>query len=104
MDKEALERATSVYLADRVIPMLPKELSNGICSLNAGVERLAMSCMMTFDASGNVLDHTITESVICVDERMSYTGVKAILEGKEHPEGKREDIHDLCFLMKRQQS
>ena len=100
LDKEALERATSVYLADRVIPMLPKELSNGICSLNAGVERLAMSCMMTFDASGNVLDHTITESVICVDERMSYTGVKAILEGKEHPEGKREDIHDLCFLMK----
>lgn len=68
--------------------------------MNAGVERLAMSCMMTFDASGNVLDHTITESVICVDERMSYTGVKAILEGKEHPEGKREDIHDLCFLMK----
>ena len=92
MDKEALERATSVYLADRVIPMLPKELSNGICSLNAGVERLAMSCMMTFDASGTVLDHTITESVICVDERMSYTGVKAILEGEAHPEGKREDI------------
>ena len=100
LDKEALERATSVYLADRVIPMLPKELSSGICSLNAGVERLAMSCMMTFDASGNVLDHTITESVICVDERMSYTGVKAILEGKEHPEGKREDIRALCYLMK----
>lgn len=100
LDKEALERATSVYLADRVIPMLPKELSNGICSLNAGVERLAMSCMMTFDASGNVLDHTITESVICVDERMSYTGVKAILEGEAHPEGKREDIRALCFLMK----
>ena len=79
LDKEALERATSVYLADRVIPMLPKELSNGICSLNAGVERLAMSCMMTFDASGNVLDHTITESVICVDERMSYTGVKVVV-------------------------
>ena len=100
LNKEALERATSVYLADRVIPMLPKELSNGICSLNAGVERLAMSCMMTFDASGNVLDHTITESVICVDERMSYTGVKAILEGEAHPEGKREDIRALCFLMK----
>ena len=75
MDKEALERATSVYLADRVIPMLPKELSNGICSLNAGVERLAMSCMMTFDAAGNVLDYTISDSVFCVDERMSYIGV-----------------------------
>ena len=82
LDKEALERATSVYLADRVIPMLPRELSNGICSLNAGTDRLAMSCMMTFDVNGNVLDHTITESVICVDERMSYTGVKAILEGQ----------------------
>ena len=70
LDKEALERATSVYLADRVIPMLPRELSNGICSLNAGTDRLAMSCMMTFDVNGNVLDHTITESVICVDERM----------------------------------
>ena len=100
LDKEALERATSVYLADRVIPMLPRELSNGICSLNAGTDRLAMSCMMTFDVNGNVLDHTITESVICVDERMSYTGVKAILEGQEHPEGKREDIRALCFLMK----
>ena len=99
LDKEALERATSVYLADRVIPMLPRELSNGICSLNAGTDRLAMSCMMTFDVNGNVLDHTITESVICVDERMSYTGVKAILEGQEHPEGEREDIR-ACFLMK----
>ena len=59
-----------------------------------------MSCMMTFDVNGNVLDHTITESVICVDERMSYTGVKAILEGQEHPEGEREDIRALCFLMK----
>ena len=87
LDKEALERATSVYLADRVIPMLPRD-------------RLAMSCMMTFDVNGNVLDHTITESVICVDERMSYTGVKAILEGQEHPEGEREDIRALCFLMK----
>ena len=100
LDKEALERATSVYLADRVIPMLPRELSNGICSLNAGTDRLAMSCMMTVDVNGNVLDHTITESVICVDERMSYTGVKAILEGQEHPEGEREDIRALCFLMK----
>ena len=100
LDKEALERATSVYLADRVIPMLPRELSNGICSLNAGTDRLAMSCMMTFDVNGNVLDHTITESVICVDERMSYTGVKAIFEGQEHPEGEREDIRALCFLMK----
>ena len=100
LDKEALSRGTSVYLCDRVIPMLPRELSNGICSLNAGVDRLALSCVMQVDAKGNVTGHKIVESVICVDKRMSYTGVKAILEGKDHPEGEREDIRELCFLMK----
>ncbi len=100
LDKEALKRGTSVYLCDRVIPMLPRELSNGICSLNAGVDRLALSCVMQLDAKGNVTGHKIVESVIRVDKRMSYTGVKAILEGQPHPEGDRADIRDLCFLMK----
>ncbi|MBR5046880.1 MAG: ribonuclease R [Eubacterium sp.] len=100
LDVEARERGTSVYLADRVVPMLPRELSNGICSLNAGEDRLALSCIMTIDSQGNVTDHRIVETVIRVDQRMSYTGVQAILEGKDHPEGQRQDILDLCFLMK----
>jgi len=80
LDREALKRGTSVYLADRVIPMLPHALSNGICSLNAGQDRLALSCLMTIDGKGEVVDHQIVETVINVDRRMSYTNVKAILE------------------------
>jgi ribonuclease R len=79
LDREALARGTSVYLADRVIPMLPYKLSNGICSLNAGTDRLALSCFMTFDARGQLKNHRIAESVICVTERMSYTDVNDIL-------------------------
>lgn len=79
LDKEALERGTSIYLVDRVIPMLPHKLSNGICSLNAGVDRLALSCIMEVDANGNVQSHQIAETVIKIDERMSYTQVKKIL-------------------------
>ncbi len=79
LDREALKRGTSVYLVDRVIPMLPHVLSNGICSLNAGTERLALSCLMTIDKKGVITDYDICESVICVDKRMSYTAVKAIL-------------------------
>ncbi len=100
LDIEAINRGTSVYLADRVVPMLPRELSNGICSLNAKVDRLALSCLMTIDSQGNVIDHTIAETVICVDQRMSYTGVQAILDGKDHEEGQRTDIKEMCFLMK----
>ena len=81
LDKEALDRGTSVYLVDRVIPMLPKALSNGICSLNAGEDRLALSCIMDVDAKGNVVDHTIAETVIHVNKRMTYTGVQKILDG-----------------------
>ena len=80
LDREALERGTSVYLVDRVIPMLPHVLSNGMCSLNMGENRLALSCLMTVDQKGNVIDHEIVESVIHVDERMNYTDVNKILE------------------------
>ena len=80
LDREALERGTSVYLVDRVIPMLPHVLSNGMCSLNMGEDRLALSCLMTVDRKGNVIDHEITESVIHVDERMNYTDVNKIVE------------------------
>lgn len=86
LDKEALKRGTSVYLVDRVIPMLPHELSNGICSLNAGVDRLALSCIMMIDEKGTVVDHEITETVIRVDRRMSYTSVKKILENRDPQE------------------
>ena len=82
MDREALKRGTSVYLVDRVIPMLPRRLSNGICSLNAGEDRLALSCIMTIDPKGNIVDHEIAETVIHVDQRMSYTGVQKILDGR----------------------
>lgn len=86
LDWEARERGTSVYLVDRVIPMLPHKLSNGICSLNAGENRLALSCLMTIDAKGEVVSHEIIESVIKVDKRMSYTSVKKILEDKDETE------------------
>ncbi len=86
MDREALERGTSVYLVDRVIPMLPRRLSNGICSLNAGEDRLALSCIMTIDRKGNVIDHVVAESVIHVDRRMTYTSVKKILEEEDQEE------------------
>lgn len=79
LDKEALKRGTSVYLADRVIPMLPHKLSNGICSLNEGADRLALSCMISYDKNGKILDYRIGESVICVDRRMSYIEVNAIV-------------------------
>ncbi len=80
LDREALKRGTSVYLADRVIPMLPHALSNGICSLNEGVDRLALSCLMTVDAQGGIADYEICESVIRVNKRMSYRVVKELLE------------------------
>lgn len=79
LDKEALKRGTSVYLVDRVIPMLPHSLSNGICSLNAGTDRLALSCLMEVDVHGAVVDHKICETLIHVDRRMTYTAVNEIL-------------------------
>lgn len=86
LDKEALKRGTSVYLVDRVIPMLPHKLSNGICSLNQGTDRLALSCMMDIDSRGEVLGHKICESVIRVDRRMSYNSVHRIVEERDEAE------------------
>lgn len=79
LDKEALKRGTSVYLADRVIPMLPHRLCNGICSLNEGVDRLALSCIMQIDENGDITGHQLAETVIRVNRRMSYRNVSAIL-------------------------
>lgn len=80
LDKEAIKRGTSIYLVDRVIPMLPKELSNGICSLTAKKDRLCLSCIMNIDQAGNLISHEICESVINVDYRLSYKEVYNILK------------------------
>ena len=101
LDKEALKRGTSVYLVDRVIPMLPHKLSNGICSLNAGTDRLALSCIMELDDQGNVLDHKIAETVIHVDRRMTYTAVNAIVtDGDETVMAEYEGFVPMFMLMK----
>ena len=94
LDREALIRGTSVYLVDRVIPMLPHALSNGICSLNQGVDRLALSCLMTLNSKGELIDYEITETVIRVDRRMTYHAVAEILEDEN-----RETIHEYQELV-----
>lgn len=83
LDREAYDRATSVYLVDRVIPMIPHRLSNGICSLNPEVDRLAMSCRMEIDAQGQVVKHEIFESVIHSNARMTYDTVNRIITDKD---------------------
>lgn len=100
LDREALRRGTSVYLVDRVIPMLPKRLSNGICSLNQGVDRLALSCLMDIDINGKMLRHQIAETVICVNRRMTYTAVKGILEGDKELRNEYRELVPLFHHMK----
>ncbi len=109
LDWAALERGTSVYLVDRVIPMLPHKLSNGICSLNQGVDRLALSCLMTIDGKGEVVDYQIAETVIRVNRRMSYASVRKILEDRDEAERKEyetlvpmfEEMEELAALLRK---
>ncbi|VDG17894.1 ribonuclease R [Lactiplantibacillus mudanjiangensis] len=96
LDREAFKRGTSVYLTDRVIPMLPRRLSNGICSLNPDVERLAMSCEMEIDQEGNIVNHKIFQSVIKSHARMTYDAVNQILEA--HDPKTREKYADLVDM------
>lgn len=101
LDVEAKKRGTSVYLVDRVIPMLPHTLSNGICSLNQGEDRLALSCIMTVDRQGNIVDHEIAETVIRVDRRMTYTAVNQIITMRdEKTTAEYEDFVPMFFMMK----
>ncbi len=99
LDKDAMERGTSVYLVDRVIPMLPHELSNGICSLNPGVDRLAISCVMEINPQGQTVDYQIFESVIHSRIQMTYKKVNQVLEEGVIPEG-YEDYVEKLQLMK----
>ncbi|KMT20797.1 ribonuclease R [Clostridium cylindrosporum] len=107
LDKEAYNRATSIYLVDRVIPMLPRKLSNGICSLNPRVDRLTMTCMMIIDENGRVLEHEVFESVIKTSERMTYTDVTKILRDDDPELKERYDylleefnmMKELCEIL-----
>jgi len=107
LDIEALNRATSVYLIDRVIPMLPKKLSNGVCSLNPKVDRLALSCFMEIDKNGKTVDHEIVETIIKTNERMTYTDVTKILKDKDAETIKKYDylyedfkhMEELCSIL-----
>lgn len=98
IDKEALKRATSIYLADRVIPMLPKELSNGVCSLNPNEDKLTLSCEMIIDLKGKVVDYLIYESIISSKYRMTYTDVSNILENDD--EELKEKYKEILPMLK----
>lgn len=97
LDREAYYRGTSVYFPDRVIPMLPRELSNGICSLNPREDRLTLTCQMEIDPKGRVVDYDIYESMIRTVERMTYDDVNAILDGDKSLQVKYEEVKDLFF-------
>ncbi|MBE6144764.1 MAG: ribonuclease R [Firmicutes bacterium] len=98
LDLSAQDRGTSVYLADRVIPMLPHKLSNGICSLNPGVDRLAITCEMVINKNGKVIDYDIYESVICSRIQMTYKKVNQYLEEGIIPEGYEEYTESLTMM------
>ena len=97
LDREALLRGTSIYMLGRVIPMLPRELSNGICSLNAGEDRFTLSCSMEIDSKGKVISSEIYKGIICVTERMSYTDVQKILDGSDKKVLERYQDHIEAF-------
>lgn len=109
IDNEALRRGTSVYLADRVIPMIPHKLSNGICSLNQGVDRLTLSCLISYDKEGKIQDTRIGEGVVCVDRRMSYTDVDAIVTAHDEQTMKQyqelvpmfEQMKELAMILRK---
>ena len=94
LDKEAITRGTSIYMLDRVIPMLPRELSNGICSLNAGQDRFAISAIMEINKEGNIVKSKIAKTVINVSERMTYNNVKIILENSNNKKKDNEFIEN----------
>lgn len=98
LDVNAMDRGTSVYLVDRVIPMIPHQLSNGICSLNEGVERLTISCVMEIDLDGKIVDYNIFPSYICSRKKMTYKNVNSILEKNIVPEGYEEFADDLRLM------
>ncbi len=109
LDKEAIERGTSVYLVDRVIPMLPPELSNGICSLNPQVDRLTLSIFMEIDNNGKVVDHKIVEGLININERMVYEDVSDVLEKDDKDLKEKYSnlvsmfkmMKDLCLILRK---
>ena len=99
IDKEAQKRGTSVYLVDRVVPMLPQKLSNGLCSLNPNEDKLTLSCIMEINQNGDLVDKKIAKSVIKSCERMTYSNVNRILAGEEEPTRQYAHIKDTLFLM-----
>lgn len=99
LDKEALSRGTSVYVTDRVVPMLPERLSNGICSLNPQVNRLTQSCIMEIDKNGKVIHQQITQTVIKTTHRMTYSDVNQIIAGNEELGEKYQDILESIHQM-----
>ncbi|WP_175615598.1 ribonuclease R [Piscibacillus halophilus] len=108
IDKEAFERSTSTYLTDRVVPMIPHRLSNGICSLNPQVDRLTLGCEMEIDSIGDIVSHEIFQAVINTTERMTYVDVNAILDGDEELNQRYEplvpmfkDMHELAHILRR---
>lgn len=100
LDKEALRRGTSVYLADTVIPMLPKELSNGVCSLSAGTDKLTLSCIMTLDERGHIIDSRQAQTIIRSKHRLTYSDVNALFDGDEALRAKYADILDDLLEMR----
>ena len=99
LDKEAFERGTSVYLVDRVIPMIPHKLSNGICSLNPNVDRLTLSCVMNINSKGHVIKYNIFKSVIKSRKQMTYESVNRLLEENIIDEGYEEFANNLIVLL-----